>query len=56
MLGRQYVWTDGGLTDARRRGIALNEVEEALHAPVGLRFERRLEELLVVMGMATRAG
>ena len=53
MSGRQYVWTDGGLTDARHRGIALNEVDEALYAPVGLRFERRLDELLVVMGMAT---
>lgn len=53
MLGRQYVWTDGGLSDARRREITLKEVDEALHAPAGMRFERRLDEPLVVMGMAT---
>jgi hypothetical protein len=54
-LGRQYVWTDGGLLEARRRKIGLDEVDEALHAPPGLRFERRLDDLLMVMGM-TVAG
>jgi hypothetical protein len=33
--------------------VALEEVEQALYAPVGLRFERRIGDLLViVMGMA----
>ncbi len=53
MLDREYLWTDEGLADARRRKVGLEEVEHALYAPPGLRFERRLGDLLViVMGMA----
>ncbi|UWZ39460.1 hypothetical protein Drose_15195 [Dactylosporangium roseum] len=53
MVEREYLWTDEGLAVARRRKVALDEVDQALHAPPGLRFERRIGDLLlVVMGMA----
>ncbi|WP_432989880.1 hypothetical protein [Dactylosporangium sp. CA-233914] len=56
MVEREYLWTDEGLAVARRRKVALEEVEQALHAPPGLRFERRIGDLLlVVMGMAGSA-
>ena len=55
-MGREYVWTDDGLADARRNKVALADVEQALHAPRGLRFERRIGDLLlIVMGMADSA-
>lgn len=50
--GAEYLWTDEGLAAARRRKVALEEVDQALHAPPGLRFERRIGDLLVVMGLA----
>jgi hypothetical protein len=50
---REFLWTDEGLTDARGNKLGLDEVDHALHAPPGLRFERRIGDLLlVVMGMA----
>jgi hypothetical protein len=50
---REYVWTDGGLADARRRKVALEEVVQSLYAPRGLRYERWIGDLLlIVMGMA----
>jgi hypothetical protein len=53
MVAREYLWTDEALADARRRKVALEEVDHALHAPPGLRFERRIGDLLlVIMGMA----
>jgi hypothetical protein len=53
---REYIWTDEGLADARRNKVGLDEVEQAVHAPSGLRFERRIGDLLlVVMGMADSA-
>ncbi|BCB89107.1 hypothetical protein [Phytohabitans suffuscus] len=54
MVEREYLWTDDGLMEARRRKVALEEVDSALHAPPGLRFERQLGDLLlIVAGMAT---
>jgi hypothetical protein len=56
VVEREYLWTDEGLAVARRRKVALEEVDQALHAPPGLRFERRIGDLLlVVMGMAGSA-
>lgn len=56
MVERHYVWTDGGLADTRRNKVGLDEVEQALYAPPGLRFERFIGDLLlVVMGMADSA-
>ncbi|MGI5186421.1 hypothetical protein ACQEVZ_60325 [Dactylosporangium sp. CA-152071] len=56
MVDREFLWTDEGLAVARRRNVALEEVDQALHAPPGLRFERRIGDLLlVVMGMAGSA-
>lgn len=56
MAQREYVWTDEGLADAHRHKVELDEVEQALYAPPGLRFERRIGDLLlVVMGMADSA-
>jgi hypothetical protein len=53
VVEREYLWTEEALAEARRRKIALEEVDHALHAPPGLRFEHRLGDLLlVVMGMA----
>jgi hypothetical protein len=53
---REYVWTDDGLADATRNKVGLDEVEQALYAPEGLRFERPIGDLLlVVMGMAASA-
>jgi hypothetical protein len=51
---REYAWTDEGVQAARHNGLELAEVIEALYAPPGLRFERRVgETLLIVMGMAS---
>jgi hypothetical protein len=53
---RDYVWTEDGLAEARRRKVALDEVAQALCAPPGLRFERRIGDLLlIVFGMADTA-
>ena len=53
---REYVWTEPGLANARHNKVGLDEVEQALFAPPGLRFERRIGDLLlVVMGMAGTA-
>ncbi|WP_159079546.1 hypothetical protein [Plantactinospora sp. BC1] len=50
---REYVWTDEGLANARRNGIGVDETTQALYAPLGLRYERALGDLLlIVMGMA----
>jgi hypothetical protein len=50
---REYVWTDEGLADARRNGVGADEATQALYAPPGLRYERVLGNLLlIVMGMA----
>lgn len=47
------MWTATGLMDAHGHGVEPAEVEQALFAPVGLRFERDIgDTLLVVMGMA----
>lgn len=56
MAGREYVWTEVGLADARHHKVEPAEVEQALFAPPGLRFERWIGDLLlVVMGMADTA-
>lgn len=56
MPEREYVWTDDGLADVERNKVGLDEVEQALYAPAGLRFERHIGDfLLVVMGMAGSA-
>ena len=56
MVEREYVWTDDGLADAARNKVGLGEVEQALYAPEGLRFERPIGDLLlVIMGMAGSA-
>lgn len=53
MAAREYVWTDEGLSDARGHGVELAEVAEALFAPQGMRYERTLGDLLlIVMGVA----
>lgn len=53
MVEREYLWTDEGLAEARRRKVALEEVDDALHALPGLRFERHIGDLLlIVTGMA----
>jgi hypothetical protein len=52
VAGRQYSWTESGLADARRHKVALEEVTQALYAPPGLRLERHIGDLLIVMGMA----
>jgi hypothetical protein len=53
---REYVWSDDGLADAARNKVGLDEVEQALYSPAGLRFERHIGDvLLVVMGMASSA-
>jgi hypothetical protein len=53
---REYVWTDDGLRDASRNKVGLDEVEQALYAPPGLRFERKIGDLLLIMmGMADSA-
>lgn len=53
MAERDYVWTDQGLASARNAGLSVAEVVEALYAPAGLRYERRVGDLLlIVMGMA----
>jgi len=52
----EYLWTETGLADARKNNVGLDEVEQAPHAPLGLRFERRIGDvLLIVMGMADSA-
>jgi len=56
VVEREYLWTDEALAEARRRKVALEEVDQALHAPPGMRFERRIGDLLLlVMGMADTA-
>jgi hypothetical protein len=53
---REYVWSEEGLADAAQNKVELDEVEQALYAPSGLRFERYLGDmLLVVIGMADSA-
>lgn len=56
MAERRYVWADGGLASAADHGVTLSDVVEALHAPDGLRVERELGDLLlIVIGMAESA-
>ncbi|MDG4788465.1 hypothetical protein O7626_21430 [Micromonospora sp. WMMD1102] len=53
MPEREYVWTDEGLANAQRNGVGVDEATQALYAPSGLRYERVLGDLLlIVMGMA----
>jgi hypothetical protein len=53
MAAREYVWTDEGVSMARHHGVDLAEVTQALYAPSGMRHERQIGDLLlVVMGMA----
>mgnify|MGYP000701384112 CR=1 FL=1 len=50
---REYVWTDEGLANARRNDVGVDEATQALYAPSGLRYERVIGDLmLIVMGMA----
>jgi hypothetical protein len=52
-VAREYLWTDDGIADARRNKIDLAEAVHALYAPPGLRYERMLGDLLlIVMGLA----
>jgi hypothetical protein len=46
---REYLWTDEGLADVRRNKLAVDEVIEAFYAPPGLRYERRLGDLLLIV-------
>jgi hypothetical protein len=51
MAAREYVWTDVGRAKAGSNGVSFEEVSDALHAPKGLYYERRLGGLLlIVMG------
>ncbi|MFE7869820.1 hypothetical protein ACFUYE_05655 [Micromonospora humida] len=53
MSDREYVWTDEGLDNASRNGVGVDETTQALYAPSGLRHERALGDLLlIIMGMA----
>jgi hypothetical protein len=53
VAGREYLWTDEGIADAHRNKVDLAEAVEASYAPVGLRYERIIGDLLlVVMGLA----
>ena len=53
MPDRDYVWTDEGLADVARNGVPVEEATQALYAPSGLRHERTLGDLLlIIMGMA----
>jgi hypothetical protein len=53
MAAREYVWADEGVSMARRHGVDLAEVAQALYAPPGMRYERQIGDLLLmVMGMA----
>jgi len=50
---REYVWTDQGLADAQRNTVDLAEAVQALYAPAGLRYERGIGDLLmIVIGLA----
>lgn len=50
---REYLWTDRGIADARRHKVPLDEAEQAVYAPSGMRYERTLGDLLImIMGMA----
>ncbi len=50
---REYVWTEDGLAVATANKVDPAEVSDALYAPAGMRLERTLGDLLVVvMGMA----
>jgi hypothetical protein len=50
---REYVWTDEGLDNARHNGVGVDETTQALYAPPGLRYERAIGDLLlIVMGLA----
>jgi hypothetical protein len=54
---REYVWADDGLAAARSNKVGLDDVTQALYAPPGLRYERRIGDLLlVVMGMTDNAS
>lgn len=47
------MWTDEGLADVHRNGVAVEETTQALYAPSGLRHERALGDLLlIIMSMA----
>ncbi|GGM10821.1 MULTISPECIES: hypothetical protein [Micromonospora] len=53
MPEREYVWTEEGLANARSNAVSVEEATDALYAPMGLRYERTLGDLLLlVMGMA----
>lgn len=53
MAAREYVWTDEGVASAGTHGVDLAEVAQALFAPTGLRYERAVGDLLlIVIGMA----
>jgi hypothetical protein len=47
MAAREYVWTDEGVSMARRHGVDLAEVAQALYAPPSLRWERHIGDLLL---------
>jgi hypothetical protein len=50
---RQYVWTERGLAVAEANSVEVVEVADALLAPDGMRLERSLGDLLVIIiGMA----
>jgi hypothetical protein len=50
---RAYVWTEDGLGVAASNKVDTAEVSDALYSPEGMRYERALGDLLlIVMGMA----
>jgi hypothetical protein len=53
VVEREFKWTERGLASAIAAHITFEEVDAALHAPPGMRFIRRLGDVLVLMmGMA----
>lgn len=50
---KEYVWTEQGLATAAANGVDRGEVSDALYAADGMRLERPLDDLLlIVMGLA----
>lgn len=46
------MWDDRGRATARAARVQLEEAEEAANAPPGLRWEQRLDDLVMIIGMA----
>jgi hypothetical protein len=53
---REYVWDDRGRATARTARVPLEEAEEAANAPPGLRWEQRLDDLVMIIAWRHRPG